>query len=251
MGILNVTPDSFSDGGAYFSKESALAHAYDLIDDGADILDIGGESTKPGSCPVPEEEEIKRVVEIIRELAQTISIPISVDTMKPRVAELSIKAGASIINDICGLRDDRMTDIAIDHDIPAVITHMHGRPETFKEDMMKGDVLNEIKMFLDKRAEHAIGMGMKENNIIFDPGVGFGKTAEQDLKIIENGGWFSEKYPVLIGPSRKRFLSQHYPGIDKDEATAMVSIIAAEKGAGILRVHNVSNVINALGKKLS
>ncbi|MDR2698077.1 MAG: dihydropteroate synthase [Candidatus Methanoplasma sp.] len=248
MGILNVTPDSFSDGGAHLSKKSALEHAFRLVEDGADILDIGGESTRPGSDPVPAEEEIRRVIEVIRELAPSVGIPVSIDTSKPAVAEEAVKAGASVINDICGLRDERMVDVAVSYDVQTVIMHMHGTPKTLGTDMMTGDALPEIKRFLSERAEHAVAKGMKERNIILDPGVGFGKTAEQDMAIIENSGWFGNGYPVLIGPSRKRFLSKYYPGMDRDDATAAAAKAAADSGAGILRVHNVRRVLPYLGQ---
>lgn len=246
MGILNMTPDSFSDGGAHPSKESALAHAYKIIDDGADILDVGGESSRPGADPVSAEEEVRRVIGVIRELAQTVSVPISIDTTKPYVAEEALKAGASIINDIGGLRNEALLDIAISYDVPAVIAHMYGTPRTFGTETMEGDVLIEVKKFLKERAEHSISKGMKESNIILDPGIGFGKTPEQDMRMIENSGWFGGGYPVLIGPSRKRFLSQYYPGMDRDEATAAASRTAADSGAGILRVHDVPGVLSAL-----
>ena len=251
MGILNLTPDSFSDGGLFLSTGDALKHAYCLIENGADIIDVGGESSRPGSDPVSEEEELERVIGVIKELAPTVDIPISIDTTKPRVAELSIKAGASIINDIQGLRDDRMTDIAISYGVPAVIVHMHGTPRTFATDTMKGDALAEIKRFLNERATHAADRGMDESNIIIDPGIGFGKTAEQNMTIIKNSGWFSDRYPVLVGPSRKRFLSKVYPDMETDEATAAASVTAAENGAAILRVHNVSKVAQRLGRPRS
>ncbi|MCL2032436.1 MAG: dihydropteroate synthase [Methanomassiliicoccaceae archaeon] len=246
MGILNVTPDSFSDGGAYLSKESALERAYHLIDEGADMLDVGGESSRPGSDTVTEEEEIRRVIGVIRDLVPTVDIPISIDTAKPHVAEEAVSAGASLINDIWGLRDETMADIAISNDIPAVIMHMHGTPKTLGTDTMEGDALSEIKRFLSKRAEHVISKGMKERNIILDPGVGFGKTHEQSMMIVENSGWFSSAYPVLIGPSRKRFLSHYYPDMETDEATASASVTAADNGARILRVHNVGKVRSRL-----
>jgi len=248
MGILNLTPDSFSDGGEYLSSEDALKHAYRMEEDGADIIDIGGESSRPGSNPVSEQEEIERVIGVIRKLAPTLNIPISIDTSKPRVAELSIKAGAFIINDICGLTDDRMTDIAVSYDVPAVIMHMHGNPSTFRTEKMGDNALEEIKKFLSERAGNAVGRGMKESNIIVDPGVGFGKTAEQNMSIIRNSGWFSDRYPVLIGPSRKGFLSKYYLGMDADDATAAAAVTAAENGARILRVHNVSKVVSLTGK---
>ncbi len=243
---MNITPDSFSDGGAYLSKKDALAHAYCLADGGADIIDVGGESTRPGSSPITEKEELERVIGVISELAPSLSIPISIDTSKPAVAEEAVKAGASIINDICGLRDDKMMDIAAAYGVPAVITHMHGSPKTFKTDMMGGDALAAIKGFLEERAAHAVSRGVRESNLILDPGVGFGKTPEQDMAIIENSGWFGGPHTVLIGPSRKRFLASYYPGIDGDEATAAACIKAADSGAGILRVHNVRKIISAL-----
>ncbi|MCL2295813.1 MAG: dihydropteroate synthase [Methanomassiliicoccaceae archaeon] len=246
MGILNLTPDSFSDGGAYLSKDDALKHAYHLLESGADIIDVGGESSRPGSEPISEAEEVERVISVIKELAPTIGIPVSIDTTKPRVAELSLRAGASIINDIGGLRDEDMIDVAISYNAPAVIVHMHGTPRTFGTDMMRGDALTEIKRFLDERAEHAVGRGLEEKNIILDPGIGFGKTAEQDMSIIQNSGWFGGGRPVLIGPSRKRFLSACYPCMDRDEATAAASRAAAESGAAILRVHDVSKVAQLL-----
>jgi len=245
MGILNVTPDSFSDGGAFFLKKDALEHAYRLVEDGADILDVGGESSRPGAIPLREDEERERIIEVIRELVPTINIPVSVDTTKHRIAEEAVRAGASIINDISGLRDE-MADIAISYDVPAVVAHMHGTPQTFGTDMMKGDALAEIKRFFSERTEQVMSRGMREENIILDPGIGFGKTAGQDMEILENSGWFSDRYPVLIGPSRKRFLMQGYPGMDRDDATAAASRTAAESGARILRVHNVSRVISSL-----
>ena len=246
VGILNLTPDSFSDGGEHLSKKDALEHAFMMVDSGADILDIGGESTRPGSDPVSEEEELKRVIDVIKELAPSVGIPISIDTTKPSVAERSLIAGAAIINDVCGLRNEEMIRTAIEYDAPAIIVHMYGIPKTFATVTMKGDANAEIKRFLSDRAEYAISKGMNKKNIVLDPGVGFGKTAEQDMSIIKNSGWFSDDYPVLIGPSRKKFLSHYYPEADKDEATAAVSKIAATNGARLLRVHNVSEVLSFL-----
>ena len=248
MGILNLTPDSFSDGGGHLSEKDALEHAYDMIDGGADIIDIGGESSRPGAVPVPEEEEVRRIIGVIKDLASTVDVPLSIDTAKPHVAEVSVKAGASIINDIFGLRDDRMIDISVSNDIPAVIVHMHGTPPTFYTDTMEGDVLAEIGRFLGERADYAISRGMKERNIIVDPGIGFGKTAEQDILITENCGRFGDNFPVLAGPSRKRFLSALYPGMESDEATARASLKAAESGARIIRVHNVQMTASCLGR---
>ncbi|AIZ55940.1 dihydropteroate synthase [Candidatus Methanoplasma termitum] len=249
VGILNLTPDSFSDGGKYLSKKDALEHAHFLIRSGADIIDIGGESTRPGSDAVTVEEELSRVIDVIEELASTTDVPLSIDTTKPVVAEASLNAGAVMINDISGLREEAMIRTAIEYDAAVVITHMHGTPKTFLFDTMRGDANGEIKRFLGDRAEYATGKGMKEGNIIIDPGIGFGKTAEQDMSIIENSGWFSDRYPILIAPSRKKFLSKYCPDMDKDQATAVVSGIAAENGAGLLRVHNVPLVLSYLENK--
>ena len=242
MGILNVTPDSFSDGGAYASRKSAIEHAHLLIEHGADIIDVGGESTRPGADPVTAKVEYRRVIEVIEELVQTTDVPISVDTSKPFVAEEAVKVGASIINDICGLSNEAMIDVAASYDVLTVIMHMHENPKTFETDFMEGDVVTEITRFLDERSEYAISRGLNEKNIIVDPGVGFGKTPEQDMRIIENCGSFGSKFPVMIGPSRKRFLSHHYQDMEWDEATAHASKKAAESGARIIRVHNVRKV---------
>ncbi|MDR3074919.1 MAG: dihydropteroate synthase, partial [Candidatus Methanoplasma sp.] len=208
MGILNITPDSFSDGGRYLSMDKALEHAYGLIDQGADIIDIGGESTRPGADPVTADEELGRIIPIIRELSPTVDVPISVDTMKPTVAKESVRAGASIINDICGLGNEHMIDVAAAYDVPVVIMHMYGSPKTLATDVMEGDFMTGIKEFLDGRAECAVSKGVRERNIILDPGVGFGKTPDQNMHIIRNCGSFGQRYPVLIGPSRKRFLAR-------------------------------------------
>ncbi len=244
MGILNVTPDSFSDGGRFLSKDDALAHAFELIDDGADIIDIGGESTRPGSDPTSLEEELSRVIPVIEELSASSDVPISIDTMKPEVAERSLAAGASIINDICGIRDERMADVVLKNDANVIIMHMHGTPKTLGTDIMGNDFMNEIKGFLDERAAYLIERGLDSRNVILDPGVGFGKDAEQNMRIIMNSGWFSDKYPVLIGPSRKRFLTNNFPDMERDEATLKASDLAVKSGASILRVHNVKKAVS-------
>jgi len=240
MGILNVTPDSFSDGDMYCTKESAVKHVLELIDQGADIIDIGGESTRPGSDPVPVEDELLRVIPVLKELVPLINVPISVDTMKSQVAEAALSVGASIINDIRGLTDSSMLALAVSSDVPVVIMHMHGTPKTLGTDLMEGSVLRPIKRFLDDRITAALDAGMKEKNIILDPGVGFGTTPDQNMDIIKNCSFFSDKYPILIGASRKRFLSVKFPGMERDEASAEAAKIAVKSGADIVRVHNVA-----------
>ena len=243
MGILNVTPDSFSDGGRYYSG-GAVEHALAMIDEGADIIDIGGESTRPGSDPVPAEEEIRRIVPVIKELASVSDIPISVDTMKTEVAEAALDAGADILNDVNGLRSEGMMELAASCGVPVIIMHMEGMPKTMQLHPMEGDAISQIAAFLKGRCEIAKDHGIKD--IILDPGIGFGKTSEQNLSIIDNSSSFSFGCPVLIGASRKRFLSDIYPGMDRDEATVKVSLRAFDAGADILRVHNVKMMKDAL-----
>ena len=246
MGILNVTPDSFSDGGRFLSKEEAIKHAFELEDAGADIIDIGGESTRPGSHAVPLKVEMERVIPVIRELSSSACVPISVDTSKHEVAKAAIEAGACMLNDICGLSDPKMIGVAVDHDVPVVIMHMHGTPETLGTDTMSGNVLEQVKYYLNERIEAVLDAGIRRENIVVDPGIGFGKTPQQDMEILRNPRYFTEEYPVLIGPSRKRFLSTGFPGLDREEATAEASIVTSKAGADIIRVHDVAKIMNAL-----
>ena len=243
MGILNVTPDSFSDGGRYLSG-NAVEHALKMIDEGADIIDIGGESTRPGSDPVPSETEMERIVPVIKELSSVSDIPISVDTMKSDVAYAALDAGADIINDVNGLRSEGMMELASSAGVPVVIMHMNGEPKTMQIHPMEGSVVGEIAAFLKERCDTAKEYGIRD--IILDPGIGFGKTVAQNMEIIENVSSFSFGRPVLIGASRKRFLSEIYPGTDRDEATVRVSLKAIGHGADIVRVHNVGMMANAL-----
>jgi len=243
MGILNVTPDSFSDGGLYYSK-GAVEHALEMIDDGADIIDIGGESTRPGSDPVPSEEEIRRIVPVIKELSSVSDVPISVDTMKTDVAEAALNAGADILNDVNGLRSKGMMELAASTGVPVIIMHMKGMPKTMQQEPLDVGEINEVISFLKERRDAALDCGIKD--IILDPGVGFGKTSELNLKMIDNSSAFSFGCPVLIGASRKRFLSDIYPGMDRDEATVKVSLRALDAGADIIRVHNVKMMAEAI-----
>ena len=243
MGILNVTPDSFSDGGKYLSG-NALEHALEMIDQGADIIDVGGESTRPGSDPVPSEIEIERIVPVIRELSSVSDIPISVDTMKPDVAYAALDAGADIINDVNGLRTEGMIEVISSAGVPAIIMHMKGMPKTMQLEPMEGHVTGAIAQFLRERYECALDHGI--NDVILDPGIGFGKTSEQNMEIIENASSFSFGCPVLIGASRKRFLADMFPGKDRDDATVEISIRALENGADIVRVHDVGRMVRAL-----
>lgn len=243
MGILNVTPDSFSDGGLYYSG-GAVEHALEMVEAGADYIDIGGESTRPGSDPVLPEEQIRRIVPVIKELAPVTDVPISVDTMDAKVARAALDAGADIINDVNGLRSEGMMELASSAGVPVVIMHMNGEPKTMQIHPMEGSVVGEIAAFLKERCDTAKEYGIRD--IILDPGIGFGKTVAQNMEIIENVSSFSFGCPVLIGASRKRFLSEIYPGTDRDEATVRVSLKAIGHGADIVRVHNVGMMVNAL-----
>ncbi len=251
MGILNVTPDSFSDGGKYFKLENALKHAQDMINQGADIIDIGGESTRPGAKPVSEEEELKRIIPVIKEislLAARHSLIISVDTYKSNVAKIALEAGANMINDASGLTMDlNMVKVARGADCPIVIMHNRGIPATKPitlDDCRGGsatrpaDVLQEIYSWLKKQTDYAIANGIKRENIIIDPGIGFGKSPEEDLFLIEHLNKFkSLEFPILVGPSRKSFIKKLFPKDDiKIKNNEMVQL-AIKNGANVVRVH--------------
>ncbi len=243
MGILNVTPDSFSDGGRWNSAESARAHASDLVEQVADIIDIGGESTRPGAEPVSEEVELERVIPALKAVLEVTDKPVSVDTMKASVARRAVECGASIINDVSGLADPLMAATAAELDVPLVVMSSYGTPQTFKTQTIPGDGTDYARAFLAERIDRALEAGVREYNLITDPGVGFGTTPEQSLDMLERAGEFSfGKYPVLVGPSRKRFLGRIYPDLEKDEATAEACLLAAAGGADIVRVHNVACV---------
>lgn len=245
MGVLNLTPDSFSDGGRYIGG-GAVEHVFDMIDAGADIIDIGGESTRPASLPVTAEEEKERVISLLREIMPSVDVPVSIDTMKTSVAEAALDAGVDIINDVYGLRDEGMLELVASADVPVVIMHMYGIPETMQKNPMKGDAIPQIRTFLNERVDEALNMGVKKQHIIIDPGVGFGKTVDQNVKIVDNVDVFSEEYPTLIGASRKGFLAKIYPNMDREKASVEIAKRAVMSGANIVRVHDVKATVNAL-----
>ena len=252
MGVLNVTPDSFSDGGIFFSFEGAVHQGQKLFEDGADILDIGGESTRPFSAPVSEEEEIRRVVPVIKRLANRISIPISIDTNKAGVARQAINAGASMINDISSLRlDSQMADVAVEYGVPVILMHMLGTPKTMQIEPAYVDPVTEIKAFLENAVDRAENQGISRSKIIIDPGIGFGKTLAHNLLLIKHLREFNTlEVPIMIGTSRKAFLRNILkdPSVeDIDPESAMVeagsqaSVAAAVlNGAHMVRVHDVA-----------
>jgi len=247
MGVLNVTPDSFSDGGKFNSIEKAVEHAKKMVEEGADIIDIGGESTRPGSEPVSVEEELNRVLPVIKQLSTEIDVPISIDTMKPEVAEECIKAGAKILNDVTGLQNPRMLEIAAKYNIPTIIMHMKGMPKTMQADVEYQDAIAEIKEFLKTQAQKAKEAGVTQ--IIIDPGIGFGKTVEHNLQIIKNIQSFKELgYPVLIGLSRKSFIGKilNADVHERLEGTLAGVTAAVLNGANIVRVHDIKECRRAV-----
>jgi dihydropteroate synthase len=253
MGIINITPDSFSDGGVFYDTEAAITHGEKLAAQGADILDIGGESTRPFAETVTLEEELRRVIPVIRALAKRVSIPISIDTTKSEVARQAIEAGAAMVNDISALRmDDNMTDIVRENGVPVIIMHMLGTPKTMQLAPAYENLIEEIRSFLENAIQHAEKKGVERSRIIIDPGIGFGKTPIHNLLLIKHINQLkSIGCPILIGPSRKAFIRHLLkepggPDLSPDASivetgTQAVAAISALNGADILRVHNVAN----------
>ncbi len=248
MGILNVTPDSFSDGGLYLDRENAVQQALRMQAEGADIIDIGGESTRPGAEKVSVKEEIKRVAPVIKALAESVDIPISIDTYKSEVADAAIKSGASMINDISGLRfDPKMAKVAVKHKVPVVIMHIKGTPQDMQKNPTYKALVPEITAYFHECIQVARDAGIPDNMIIIDPGIGFGKTVEHNLEIIKRLKDFEgfEK-PILLGPSRKAFIGKllgDVPADERLEGTASAIAIAIFNGANIIRVHDVKEMV--------
>ena len=244
MGIVNVTPDSFSDGGRFLMADSAVQQAMQLVADGADILDIGGESTRPGAEPVTETEELRRVVPVIERLARATSVPISIDTSKSNVARQALKAGAKIVNDISGLRyDSQMIAVCQEADCGIVCMHMQGTPQTMQINPHYDDVVAEINSFFSERLQTMLAAGIPAERIALDPGVGFGKTPQHNVTILSSIRRFQELgRPVLIGHSRKRFLHKLLgkPVDDRVFGTVGVSVALANQDVDIIRVHDVA-----------
>jgi dihydropteroate synthase len=253
MGVVNVTPDSFSDGGKFFAHGAAVAQGLKLAADGADILDIGGESTRPFSDPVSAEEEIERVIPVIEKLADQLTIPISIDTMKAEVARRAIEAGASMINDVSALRfDPAIGEVARQFDSPVVLMHMLGSPKTMQESPAYDNLIVDISNFLKDAIERAQKQGISKSKLIVDPGIGFGKTVSHNLFLIRHLNAFGALgVPILIGPSRKAFIRRLLKDEHNDDIAADLPIVetgtqaavaaAVLCGAHIVRVHDVAN----------
>jgi dihydropteroate synthase len=248
MGILNVTPDSFSDGGEHYRVEDALAHARRMAEEGADLLDIGGESTRPGSDPVSEAEELRRVVPVIQTLAATSPLPLSIDTRRANVAKAAVSLGAKIVNDVSGLRfEPEIAKIAADADAFLVIMHSRATPKTMQRDTRYDDLLGEVADFLKRQADFAVSQGVRRERIVLDPGIGFGKDMEGNLELLRRQRELLDLgYPLLTGPSRKSFIGrilEDAPTEDRVEGTAAAVALASAGGARIVRVHDVKAMV--------
>ena len=248
MGVLNVTPDSFSDGGEFLTAEAAVNHGLAMAQSGADIIDIGGESTRPGSMRVAPEEEMERVLPVIEQLARTITLPISIDTSKTQVARAAIERGATIINDITGGRDPEMFALAAEEQAALIIMHMQGTPETMQRAPTYADVVGEVTDFFRQRYDAAIRSGIDPLCIAFDPGIGFGKTVAHNLDLLANLSRLQvEHRPLVVGVSRKSFLGKISGQPDgREGATVAMTSLLRERGAHILRVHDVAANAQAL-----
>jgi len=250
MGILNTTPDSFSDGGKFTAVEAAVAHAMKMVEEGAEIIDVGGESTRPGAAEVSAEDEIQRVVPIIKAIRQLSDVVISVDTSKPEVMKAAVKAGANLINDVNGLRATGAVELCAELSVPVCIMHMQGKPRTMQTDPQYGDVVEDIISFLAGRIKDCVKAGVDRDNIIVDPGFGFGKTLEHNLQLLNRLDEFQKLgVPVLAGISRKSMLGAILDESDAEKrlhASVAAVVLAWTRGAKIFRVHDVKPTADAL-----
>ncbi|HEY3663723.1 MAG TPA: dihydropteroate synthase [Chthoniobacterales bacterium] len=249
MGVLNVTPDSFSDGGEFFATQAAVKHGLEMARSGADIIDVGGESTRPGAKPVSPNEEMERVLPVIRELASSAQAQLSIDTSKAAVARVALEAGASIINDVSGGRNDpEMLSLAAEKDATLIIMHMQGTPETMQANPTYGDVVAEVGDFFRQQFAQAVRCGVDPMCVAFDPGIGFGKTIAHNLELLANLPRLRvENRPLVVGVSRKSFLGK-IAGQSGDRASATVALtsLLRARGADVVRVHDVASNSTAL-----
>lgn len=249
MGILNVTPDSFSDGGAHNTPNAALAHAQQMLDEGARIIDVGGESTRPGATPVTEEEELERVLPVVAKLAEQ-GVCVSIDTRHATVAKACLEVGAAIVNDVSGFSNPAMVEVVCQSDCGLVVMHMQGEPATMQDAPSYTDVVDEVRDWLLNQAAMLESAGVSANRICLDPGPGFGKTPQQTVELVRNFQEFARLgYPVMVAVSRKSFLGHVYGidnPLDRDKVSADEALMACELGAGVVRAHNVAATVQAL-----
>lgn len=253
MGVLNVTPDSFSDGGQFFSLERAVAHAEQMVNEGADAIDIGGESTRPGAESISDTEELRRVIPVIKELVAKVAVPISIDTTKASVARAALEAGAEIVNDISGLRfDPKIADEVANANAALILMHSRGTPKTMQQLPPVENLINEVVSGLRTSIAVAEERGLARESIAIDPGIGFGKTAEQNLGLIGNLEQLAREFsdfPIVIGTSRKSFIGKLLNNAPADQrlyGTIASTVVAAMNGAHIVRVHDVKAAVDAL-----
>jgi dihydropteroate synthase len=251
MGVVNVTPDSFSDGGLFLDADAAVKHGLRLVDEGADILDVGGESTRPGAEPVSEDEERERVLPVVERLAQDAGARLSIDTTKLAVARAALDAGASLVNDVSAFRfDPGMAALVAETRAGCCLMHMLGEPRTMQEDPRYDDVVSDVKAFLEERLAFAVSEGIDEERVWLDPGIGFGKTVEHNLELLRRlDEIVAIGRPVVVGTSRKSFLGKIAGGRDEDQrlpGTIATNVLALERGASVFRVHDVAQNADAL-----
>jgi dihydropteroate synthase len=249
MGVINVTPDSFSDGGVHLEKPAAIAAGREMAEQGADIVDVGGESTRPGAGPVSAAEELDRVIPVVEALVAG-GVLVSVDTSKPMVARAALEAGAEIVNDVTAAASEEMSEVVAESKAALILMHMQGTPRTMQQEPFYEDVVAEVGSFLADRARRVIGTGVEPRSIAIDPGIGFGKTVEHNLELIHGLGKLAELgFPVVLGTSRKSFLGR-LTGIEdpaaRDQATAVTTALGYERGARVFRVHEVASSRAAL-----
>jgi dihydropteroate synthase len=259
MGVVNVTPDSFSDGGSFLEADAAIAHARELVEQGADILDVGGESTRPGAEPVSADEELRRVLPVLEGIDATgLVAQVSIDTSKAPVARAAIAAGAAIVNDVSALRaDPEMVEVVAESGVDCCLMHMLGEPRTMQREPRYGNVVDDVKAFLEQRLGFAVAAGVKEERMMLDPGIGFGKTTAHNLELLARlGELVALGRPVLVGTSRKTFLgriiaqssgmSEPVDAAGRLPGTIATNVLALERGASVFRVHDVAPVRDAL-----
>ena len=250
MGVLNITPDSFSDGGQFFDSDKAIERGIRMAAEGAAIIDVGGESTRPGSSPVSAKEQIRRVVPVIKSLCEKVDVPISIDTYNFEVATVALKAGAAMINDITALSDERVGKLAAEYEVPVVLMHIQGTPATMQIEPKYEDVVGEVLQFLLERARRAEEFGISKDMIFIDPGIGFGKTVEHNLLLLKNIDKFVDSgYRVCIGPSRKSFIGKITGKENPAErifGTAATVALCVTAGVSIVRVHDVAEMVDVV-----